>query len=250
MSTTLTLIPREYNGHVIQQRHHDRYIDATAMCRAFGKRWHDYYRLASTAEFLAELSEKLAIPIETAIPAFALIEVRAGRPDLGGGTWIHPYVATNLAQWCSPAFAVQVAIWLDELLTTGKVELAPPQDPVLAMLDSIRVVRESQIETERRVEAARQLAAQAREEAQGATHVANAAMAAHTNRHGYFTVLGWMRLHNRTTTSQEAARHGRRLASICRESGAPIHDVHDARYGTVHAYPEAVLESYFGFPEE
>ena len=37
------------------------------------------------------------------------------------GTWGHPKVAIRFAQWCSDNFAVQVDIWIDQLLTSGKV---------------------------------------------------------------------------------------------------------------------------------
>jgi hypothetical protein len=32
------------------------------------------------------------------IPIVELVQSREGRPDLGGGTWVHPQVAINLAQ--------------------------------------------------------------------------------------------------------------------------------------------------------
>jgi hypothetical protein len=42
------------------------------------------------------------------------------------GTWVHRRVAIDLARWWSPRFAVRVNGWVDELLVTGKVELAQP----------------------------------------------------------------------------------------------------------------------------
>jgi hypothetical protein len=52
-----------------------------------------------------------------------LIQIVKGGNSQLQGTWIHPYVSINLAQWCSPRFAVHVAKWVFELMTTGKVEL-------------------------------------------------------------------------------------------------------------------------------
>ena len=40
-----------------------------------------------------------------------------------GGTWVHRLVAVHLAQWLSPSFAVQVSLWVNELMITGKVEI-------------------------------------------------------------------------------------------------------------------------------
>lgn len=46
------------------------------------------------------------------------------------GTWAHPKIAIRFAQWCNVKFAIQVDFWIDELLNTGKVELAvKPQLP-------------------------------------------------------------------------------------------------------------------------
>src|SRR4051812_12373086 len=107
----LLVIQREYNGIAITQRRADRYIDATAMCRAHGKLIADYLRLGSTKEFLNALSGSMGIPIDV------LVQIITGGPNASRGTWVHPRVALNLAQWCSPNFAVQVSEWLEELLT-------------------------------------------------------------------------------------------------------------------------------------
>ena len=111
MSTQL--IAREFNGNAIRQRTSDGYFDATAMCQATGKRWNNYHRLDSTQTFIDALSLKAHIPV------LKLIMSESGRY---GGTWIHPYVSINLAQWCSPEFAVQVSEWIFELVSTGHLD--------------------------------------------------------------------------------------------------------------------------------
>jgi hypothetical protein len=60
---------------------------------------------------------------KTGIPVFELIQIRKGSPANGGGTWVHENIALHLAQWCSPAFAVQVTEWIKELIVTGRVEI-------------------------------------------------------------------------------------------------------------------------------
>ena len=40
-----------------------------------------------------------------------------------GGTFYHPDLAIQLAQWLSPSFAIQVSRWTRELLLTGSVTL-------------------------------------------------------------------------------------------------------------------------------
>lgn len=120
----IAVITREFDGKPVRQRAEDGYFDATAMCKAAGKKWNDYWRNAATKEFIEAMSS------EAGIPASDLVQVQKGNPTgaiQGGsqGTWAHPDVAVHLAQWCSPRFAVQVSKWVRELLTRGKVELSP-----------------------------------------------------------------------------------------------------------------------------
>lgn len=119
-------VERQFNNQIIQQRS-DGFFDATMMCQATGKHWHDYFRLDTTQEFLTALSQSLETPIESQngnsrFGEFkGLIEVIKGGNF--AGTYVNPYVAINLAQWCSPEFAVQVSKWVFELMSTGEVSL-------------------------------------------------------------------------------------------------------------------------------
>jgi len=117
MNNILT-VNREFNGVKITQRSNG-YFDATAMCKATGKLFADYRRLKATQEFLVELERFMGIPIDR------IIQMVNDGPNEGRGTWIEPHAAINLAQWCSPRFAVLVSDWVFQLLTTGKVELQP-----------------------------------------------------------------------------------------------------------------------------
>lgn len=100
---SLGLIEYPVQDDLIHQRIKDGYVNATAMCRVAGKKINDYARLQSTNDFLDVLSS------ETGIPVSELVEsVRGGVPELQG-TWVHPQVAINLAQWLSPLFAVKVS---------------------------------------------------------------------------------------------------------------------------------------------
>jgi hypothetical protein len=129
---TTQLISRDFHGATIRQRSTDGYLDATAMCKATGKRLNNYLRNKTTKEFLTELSNFLNIPIEIPVALISVTEqnqlliqiVKGGTPE-NQGTWVHPYVSINLAQWCSPKFAVMVTGWVFELLTKGSVTLEP-----------------------------------------------------------------------------------------------------------------------------
>lgn len=101
-----------YNGTPISVRQSDQYINATAMCKATGKQWNDYFRLDSTGEFLDALEEQTGIPV-----CDLVVSVK------GQGTWVHRRVAIHLAQWCSPEFAVWVTGRIEELLLTGSTSV-------------------------------------------------------------------------------------------------------------------------------
>ena len=136
-----TVIRHDYNGFEVLQRA-DGFWNATAMCRATGKRWNDYWGVGPTQEFLKALS---AI---TATTVIALVQSKPGRPDLGGGTWVHQRVAIHLAQWCDPVFAVHVTLWIEELLTKGTVSIEKPAHahPWLARIEKYILPLKKQID--------------------------------------------------------------------------------------------------------
>ena len=118
---SLALIHREVNNSIIDQRTGDGYINATALCNAAGKRWHNYLRNESTGHFLRALEAK------TRISVLALIqEAREGSGV--PATWVHPKVAIHLAQWLSADFAVQVSEWVYEWMSGGAPK-APAELP-------------------------------------------------------------------------------------------------------------------------
>ena len=118
---TTQLISRDFHGATIRQRPSDGYFDATAMCKATGKRLNDYRRLKTTKEFFSVLSGYAGIPADL------IIQITKTGPNDKRGTWIEPHASINLAQWCSPEFAVMVTKWTFELLTKGSVSLNPAQ---------------------------------------------------------------------------------------------------------------------------
>jgi hypothetical protein len=107
----LALIPHEIEGKLVHQRAVDGYVNATAMCKAVGKNFADYRRLSTTQAFLSELGSVMGIPIT------GLLLVNQGGKPHEQGTWVHPDIAINLGQWCSPKFAVAVSRWVHEWMT-------------------------------------------------------------------------------------------------------------------------------------
>lgn len=118
MAEQLQLIPRVESGEIIPQRMSDGYINATALCKSVGKSYSDYRQLQSTNHFLNELKA------QTGLSEQQLIQQRIGGEPSLQGSWVHPYLAINLAQWLSPAFAVKVSTWVHEWMS-GKVNASP-----------------------------------------------------------------------------------------------------------------------------
>jgi hypothetical protein len=110
----LALITHTIEDAMVNQRAVDGYVNATAMCKAVGKMFNDYHRLSTTKAFLQELSGSTGIPVDQLVHT-----ITAGPNDMRG-TWVHPDVAINLGQWCSPKFAVAVSRWVREW-ASGKV---------------------------------------------------------------------------------------------------------------------------------
>lgn len=70
----------------------DGYINATRMCKAADKDFHDFFRSKRTQAFLALLSHQTG-----RAPADLVQSERGGCHT---GTWVHPDVETRLAAWC------------------------------------------------------------------------------------------------------------------------------------------------------
>ena len=104
-----------YNGQTIRVREGDNYVSGTDMGKATGKLFGHWSELKSTQEFLQVLSISIGIPIAK------LVEIKKGGAPGKQGTWLHPKVAIQFAQWCSPVFGIKVSHWIDELLTNGVV---------------------------------------------------------------------------------------------------------------------------------
>jgi hypothetical protein len=129
---------RTWNGVQIQRRPSDGYVNATAMCKAYGKRWENYHRNERTQHYIAALDRSMA---ETGCDAAVTRNRVTGKPDLiqtiqGGlphlqGTWVHPRIAVDLARWLHPEFAVMMDGWFLESFTP---KLAADPNPATAAL--------------------------------------------------------------------------------------------------------------------
>lgn len=136
-------IVRQFNSREIHQRVVDGYINLNQMAEASGRRIDNWTRLQETTSLLREFQMD---PLYRGIEPLITIEGR------GGGTWAHPDIAIQFAQWCSPAFALQVSRWVREWMSSGRNPLADidrvglrsalKDDSRLRMTDQVKVYLE------------------------------------------------------------------------------------------------------------
>lgn len=119
----LALITHPVGDGIVEQRATDGYINATALCAAAGKRWHNYYRNEASGHFLRALAAKTRIRVLDLIQE---VRSESGVPC----TWVHPKVAIHLAQWLSADFAVQVSEWVYDWMSGKGMGGAPAALPV------------------------------------------------------------------------------------------------------------------------
>jgi hypothetical protein len=104
-------LKHDYKGTIISQREKDSYVNLTQMCGVGNKLVADYLRLESTNEYLVALSVNMGIPILSQNKALGLVEVKKGGNQTPG-TWAHPEVAIDCAQWVN----VDLRIWANRTL--------------------------------------------------------------------------------------------------------------------------------------
>jgi hypothetical protein len=117
---------RSWNGTAIPRRTSDGYINATAMAKASGKQWNNYFQTDRTTTYIEALSRNLGIQVTSLYTA---------KP--GEGTWIHERLAVDFARWISADFAVWMDAWfLEEVKGLPQVQ---DTQPVLAptVLDTV-----------------------------------------------------------------------------------------------------------------
>lgn len=119
------------NTQITFQRQEDGYINATALCQNAGKQFGHYNTNQTTQAFLKALEAEIGITISE------LIQVQKGGEPHLQGTWVHPQVATHLAQWLSPKFAVQVSKWLQDWIIKKQVPQLTGQEALYQLAEGL-----------------------------------------------------------------------------------------------------------------
>ena len=131
------ILTENFEGEVIPFTAAGAFVNATAMCAAFGKRPAPFLALESTKDFISEL-EKLNAEnpgispgSDVRNPDITFVVTRKGNRSGGQdqGTWLHPDLALECARWLSPRFA----IWTNRIIRRILAGEAMPAAPALSL---------------------------------------------------------------------------------------------------------------------
>ncbi|MBD2505554.1 KilA-N domain-containing protein [Anabaena azotica] len=206
------------------------YVNATQMCHANNKSWGHYKERKSTKAYWTALSNDIGIPISSLV-----IEIDGYGSSQG--TWVHPEIAIDLAQWVSLEFR----IWANRTLMKvflGQETVPQPltQIQLLAAIAAQMALQEQRLleQEQRQHEILYRLKAVEVEQDRYAT----------PSGHKY-TVVGFAILQGLEISAKEAGAKGRKASALCRNKGIEIERIHDPRFGKVGLYPESVLIEVF-----
>lgn len=135
-------ILKQWNDKTIRFRESDQYGSLTDMAKATGKKVAHWLENKSTHEYLESLSSVIGIPTDQLVDS-----IQGGIPD-EQGTWAERKVCLRFAQWCDSDLAVQVDIWMEELLINGSVSIRP-LSPTQALIQALQLWEQIQEEQQR-----------------------------------------------------------------------------------------------------
>jgi len=110
------LQPLDLGNDMYVESREDGYINITNLCKAGGKLFGHWNSLDRTRAYLKALSSDIGITISALIAH----QTWSGSEQK---TWVHPYVAINIAQWISPQFDAKISSWIYEVMLTGKIDI-------------------------------------------------------------------------------------------------------------------------------
>ncbi|MEI7838730.1 MAG: KilA-N domain-containing protein, partial [bacterium] len=96
----------------------DGFVNATQLCKAGKKKFNNWFQTNETKDLIQTLES------DTGKTASQLIDVKKGKSNrFEEGSWIHPDLAVQLAQWISPHFGLQVSKFVDEMKNKEQKQL-------------------------------------------------------------------------------------------------------------------------------
>jgi len=131
------IITRTYQDHAIGYNS-EGWFNATQAASKFGKEPTSWIRQSDTAEYISALadaksnsgfltefnkikdldgqSSKARTMLLALVKKTGLVKTKAGAPENGGGTWLHPKLAVPFARWLDVHFAVWCDAQIDGIL--------------------------------------------------------------------------------------------------------------------------------------
>ncbi|XHR31290.1 MAG: KilA-N domain-containing protein [Chthoniobacteraceae bacterium] len=112
------IVVETFESHSIPFQKGDAYVNATKMCKVFGKIPYQFLRLPGTQAYLyafaknRHVSEKDLIRTHKGGDSTKTEAIGKNYQSPTQGTWIHPSLALLCAQWLSPDFA----IWCNDVI--------------------------------------------------------------------------------------------------------------------------------------
>jgi hypothetical protein len=251
----------------------DGYVNVTPLCRARGVTWYTYARSPrgrAVMDALADGNPRARAALVRTLRG----GVSGAKRGKGQGTWVHPDLALDIAQWLNPAAtrllarAVRQPAAID---ATALARHAADQYEVIAHIlrelagraTTSQVARvfeltEAWAESGRRALGAVNDAVHRRIDRVVADKADASTVAAVVERVRLLeellnppdraTILAFTKAHGIKLAPGEARAHGRELARLCRLRGITLDKVRDDRYDDVLRYPVAVLREYYNVP--
>jgi KilA-N domain len=140
----MSLTIHQFQDREISQRV-DGYVNLTQLCKAGNKLVADYLRQDSTKDYLEALSLDMGIPIMSdAKGSSQLVEISYGGNQTPG-TWAHPEVAIDCAQWVSTALRIWANRTLVKVVAGTLPEMVQKALPTRAEIRQTVITTESQI---------------------------------------------------------------------------------------------------------
>ncbi|MEM7717354.1 MAG: KilA-N domain-containing protein [Cyanobacteria bacterium P01_A01_bin.68] len=127
----MKIITHDWNGSAIAQLTEDTkiakydvpasYVNLTQMCQANDKKLNNYMRMEGTKAYWEALSTETRISVSALV-----ITIKGGNDKQAQGTWGHPEIAIDLAQWVSIPFRIWANRTLRKLMS-GETSQPKPQ---------------------------------------------------------------------------------------------------------------------------
>jgi hypothetical protein len=115
----------------------DGFINATKLCNLNNKLFGHWFANKNTKKIIEKLKHELKQEI---------VYVKQGGDSKKQGSWIHPLLATNLAQWISSDFSIKVSKWIEEWKSMKEKNKIEYENSLVNLIPDEKDEREKEIQ--------------------------------------------------------------------------------------------------------